>query len=229
VVSFTKLRTTHLVAVALGVTCSLAVALARNGAPGAPVKTLVPDPAVDTPLSASAGTETMVVAGGCFWGVQAVFQHVRGVVSATSGYAGGTAKTAQYEIVSSGRTGHAAAAKVTNDPPRISHGQLLKVFTVARSHAAQRQGPDVGPTADRCSLRGNSAGAKAYIEQLDAAKIFRKKIVTEVTALPKFYDAESYHQDYFFQHPLQPYILINDKPKVEALKKQFPDLFVEHK
>jgi peptide-methionine (S)-S-oxide reductase len=234
VVSFTKLRTTHLVAVALAVTCSLAVALARNGAPGAPVKTLVPDPAVDAPLSASAGTETMVVAGGCFWGVQAVFQHVKGVVRATSGYAGGTAKTAQYEIVSSGRTGHAESVKVTFDPSRISYGQLLKIFFAVAHDPTQlnEQGPDVGTQYRSVVFAGDDTQrriTKAYIDQLEAAKVFRRRIVTDVASAQTFYEAEAYHQDYFAKHPHDPYIMVNDRPKVEALRRQFPEFYVERK
>jgi peptide-methionine (S)-S-oxide reductase len=234
VVSFTKLRTTHLVAVALAITCSLAVALARNGAPSAPVKTLVPDPAVDTPLSGSAGTQTMVVAGGCFWGVQAVFQHVKGVVSATSGYAGGTAKTALYEIVSSGRTGHAEAVKVTYDPSRISYGQLLKIFFAVAHDPTQlnEQGPDVGTQYRSVVFAGDDTQrrvSRAYIDQLDAAKVFRRRIVTDVASAQMFYEAEAYHQDYFTKHPHDPYIMINDRPKVDALRRQFPELYVERK
>ena len=231
-VSFTKLRTTHLVAVALAIMCSLAVALARNGAPSAPVKTLVPDPAVDTPLSGSAGTQTMVVAGGCFWGVQAVFQHVKGVVSATSGYAGGTAKTALYEIVSSGRTGHAESVKVTYDPSRISYGQLLKIFFAVAHDPTQlnEQGPDVGTQYRSVVFAGDDTQrrvTRAYIDQLDAAKVFRRRIVTDVASAQMFYEAESYHQDYFTKHPHDPYIMINDRPKVDALRRQFPELYVE--
>ena len=157
-----------------------------------------------------------------------------GVISATSGYAGGTKETADYEIVSTGRTGHAESVKVVYDPSRISYGQLLKVFFSVAHDPTQlnQQGPDVGtPVPVGHLLRGRHAAeiAKAYIEQLDAAKVFRRKIVTEVTPLQKFYDAEAYHQDYFFSHPLQPYIIMNDKPKVDALKKQFPELFVERR
>jgi peptide-methionine (S)-S-oxide reductase len=231
-VSFTKLRTSHLVVLAVAVSCSLAVvALARSGAP---VKTPVPDPAFDAPLAASSGSETMVVAGGCFWGVQAVFQHVKGVVSATSGYAGGTANTAQYEIVSSGRTGHAESVKVTFDPSRVSYGQLLKIFFTVAHDPTQlnEQGPDVGPqyrsvvfAADETQRRI----AKAYIDQLAAANVFRRRIVTDVSSSQGFYEAESYHQNYFTLHPLDPYIMINDRPKVEALRRQFPELYVDHK
>jgi len=176
----------------------------------------------------------MVVAGGCFWGVQAVFESVRGVVSATSGYAGGTKQTADYETVSGGRTGHAESVRVVFDRARISYGQLLRIFFSVAHDPTQlnQQGPDVG-TQYRSAIFYTDVMqqkvAKAYIEQLDATKMFRGRIVTDVRPLAGFYEAEAYHQDYFFHHPLQPYILINDKPKVEALKLQFPDLFVEHR
>jgi peptide-methionine (S)-S-oxide reductase len=232
------LRITHLAAVAVVASCVLAplaiVALARNNAGRAPVKTLMPDPAFDAPLSASAGSETMVVAGGCFWGVQAVFEHVKGVVSATSGYAGGTARTAQYEIVSSGRTGHAESVKVTYDPSRISYGQLLKIFFSVAHDPTQlnEQGPDVGPQYRSVVFAADDTQrriAKGYIEQLQAAKVFRRRIVTDVASSQIFYEAEAYHQDYFTRHPYDPYILVNDRPKVEALRRQFPDLYVERK
>lgn len=230
------MRTTHLAVVAVVASCVLAplaiVALARNNGAKAPVKTLMPDPAFDAPLSASAGTETMVVAGGCFWGVQAVFQHVKGVVSATSGYAGGTAKTAQYEIVSSGRTGHAESVKVTYDPSRISYGQLLKIFFSVAHDPTQlnEQGPDVGPQYRSVVFAVDDTQrriARSYIEQLQAAKVFRRRIVTDVASSQIFYEAEAYHQDYFTRHPFDPYILVNDRPKVEALRRQFPELYIE--
>jgi peptide-methionine (S)-S-oxide reductase len=232
------LRTIHLAVIAVVMSCVLAplaiVGLARNSSSKAAAKTPVPDPALDVPLSTSAGTETMVVAGGCFWGVQAVFQHVNGVISATSGYAGGTANTAQYEVVSSGRTGHAESVKVTYDPTKVSYGQLLKIFFLVAHDPTQlnEQGPDVGPqyrsvvfAADETQRRI----AKGYIDQLDAAKIFRRRIVTDVASSHAFYQAEAYHQDYFTRHPYDPYIMMNDRPKVEALRKQFPERYVERK
>jgi peptide-methionine (S)-S-oxide reductase len=176
----------------------------------------------------------MVVAGGCFWGVQAVFQHVKGVVSATSGYAGGTANTAQYEIVSSGRTGHAESVKVKYDPSRVSYGQLLKIFFSVAHDPTQlnEQGPDVGPQYRSVVFAADDSQrriARAYIDQLQAAKVFRRRIVTDVSSSQDFYEAEAYHQDYFSRHPLDPYIMINDRPKVEALRRQFPELYVDHK
>jgi peptide-methionine (S)-S-oxide reductase len=222
----------------IGVLAALAIALAVaspwSGTAGSALTTPVPAAGFDNPLAPKSSTETMVVAGGCFWGVQAVFQSVRGVISSTSGYAGGTKDTAEYEIVSTGRTGHAESVKVVYDPSRISYGQLLKVFFSVAHDPTQlnQQGPDVGRQYRSAIFYADDTQrgiARAYIEQLDAAKVFRRKIVTEVTQLQKFYDAEAYHQGYFFNHPLEPYIIINDKPKVGALRKQFPELFVEHK
>jgi len=222
----------------LGVLAAFACALAFSAIPGrsaaAAPKTSIPGPAVDQPLAAASVSETMVVAGGCFWGVQAVYASVRGVTSATSGYAGGSKQTADYETVSTGRTGHAESVRVVFDPSRISYGQLLKIFFSVAHDPTQlnQQGPDVG-TQYRSAIFFADATqqkiAKAYIEQLDAAKVFGSKIVTEVTPLTKFYEAEGYHQNYFFTHPTQPYIVFWDKPKVESLKQQFPDLFIEHR
>jgi peptide-methionine (S)-S-oxide reductase len=224
-----NLRKLLLIAVAVG--CSLAIAFARSGASP---KTPVPAPAVDKPLATAAGTETMVVAGGCFWGVQAVFEHVKGVIRATSGYAGGSASTASYETVSTGRTGHAESVRVTYDPSRISYGQLLKVFFSVAHDPTQlnEQGPDVGPQYRSAIFFGDEMQqhiAQAYVSQLGAAKVFRRRIVTDIVVLKKFYEAEAYHQNYFDSHPFDPYIMINDKPKVEALRRQFPELYVERK
>ena len=222
----------------IGVLAAFAIALAlSSAAPGrsaaAAPKSSIPGPGLDEPLASKPGTETMVLAGGCFWGVQAVFESVRGVTSATSGYAGGAKQTADYETVSTGRTGHAESVRVVFDPSRVSYGQLLKIFFSVVHDPTQlnQQGPDVGTQYRSAIFYADAMQqkiAKAYIEQLDAAKVFRSKIVTEVTPLTKFYDAEKYHQDYFFTHPNQPYIVFWDKPKVEALKQQFPDLLVEH-
>jgi len=227
-VTFLNLRTVFVLSAVVIV--GLALTSARSAAP---LKAPVPSPGVDAPLAPAPGSETMVVAGGCFWGVQAVFGQVKGVMRATSGYAGGS-RPADYEMVSTGRTGHAESVKVVYDPSRISYGQLLKIFfSVAHDPTElNQQGPDVGTQYRSAIFYADAAQqkiAKAYIQQLDAAKVFRQKIVTEVTPLRTFYDAEAYHQNYFFQHPLQPYIVINDKPKVEALKRQFPELFVEHR
>jgi peptide-methionine (S)-S-oxide reductase len=232
------LRPIYLAAVAVALSCVVAplaiVGLARNPTAKPAITTSVPDPAVDVPLSTSGGSETMVVAGGCFWGVQAVFQHVNGVISATSGYAGGTANTAQYEVVSSGRTGHAESVKVTYDPSKVSYGQLLKIFFSVAHDPTQlnEQGPDVGPQYRSVVFAADDTQrriARGYIDQLDAAKVFRRRIVTDVASSQKFYEAEAYHQDYFTRHPYDPYILMNDRPKVEALRRQFPDRYLDRK
>jgi peptide-methionine (S)-S-oxide reductase len=209
---------------------AIGLALARAGG-GAAAAAPFPAPAVDDALAAAPGRDTIVLAGGCFWGVQAVFQHTRGVVSATSGYAGGTAKNPSYEQVSLGTTGHAESVRVTFDPSRVSVGQLLEVFfSVAHDPTElNRQGPDEGPqyrslvlaTSDR-----QAAIARAYIQQLDGARIYRGRIVTDVAPLRAFYPAEGYHQDYVYRHPFEPYIMINDRPKVEDLRKRLPDLYV---
>jgi len=192
----------------------------------------IPDPIVDARLAAASGQQTMVVAGGCFWGIQAVFEHVKGVVDVKAGYSGGTAETAHYEIVSSGDTGHAESVRVIYDPSKITYGQLLKVFFSVAHNPTQvnRQGPDVG-TQYRSSVFYASDEqkriAEAYIDQLNKAKVFDRRIATEVVALKAFYEAEGYHQDYAVHHPNEPYIMINDLPKVASLRKQFPDLYRE--
>lgn len=190
----------------------------------------LPDPTIDMPLAKTSAQEEAVFAGGCFWGVQAVFQHVRGVVAATSGYAGGTAATARYEIISSGRTGHAESVKVLYDPAKITYGQLLKVYFWVAHDPTQlnRQGPDTG-TQYRSEIFAQNAEqrsiAEAYIAQLDAVHVFPRKIVTNVTQLTAFYAAEDYHQNYVTLHPNNAYIVINDRPKVEHLKVAFPNLY----
>jgi peptide-methionine (S)-S-oxide reductase len=189
-----------------------------------------PSPAVDSPKAAQSDKQTMVIAGGCFWGIQAVFQHVKGVTNATSGYSGGQANTAEYELVSSGQTGHAESVKVTYDPSQITYGELLRIFfSVAHDPTElNRQGPDDG-TQYRSVIFYNSDEqkriAEAYIAQLDAAKVFSHKIVTQVVRLKGFYTAEAYHQDYASNHPTDGYIMFNDAPKVSHLKKEFPDLY----
>jgi peptide-methionine (S)-S-oxide reductase len=191
---------------------------------------LFPSPAVDSPKASQSGKQTMVVAGGCFWGIQAVFQHVKGVTNATSGYSGGQANTAEYELVSSGQTGHAESVKVTYDPSEITYGELLKIFfSVAHDPTElNRQGPDEG-TQYRSVIFYNGDEqkriAEAYIAQLDAAKVFSNKIVTQVVPLKGFYTAEAYHQDYASNHPTDGYIMFNDAPKVSHLRKAFPELY----
>jgi peptide-methionine (S)-S-oxide reductase len=174
--------------------------------------------------------QVAVLAGGCFWGVQGVYQHTKGVLKAVSGYSGGEAGTAHYEMVGSGRTGHAEAVEVTFDPSQISYGEILRIFFSVAHDPTQldRQGPDWGPQY-RSHIFTTSAEQKqvvdAYIAQLDGAKVYRKKIVTRVDPLKAFYPAEAYHQDYMTLHPDQPYILFNDLPKVSNLKRLFPASF----
>jgi peptide-methionine (S)-S-oxide reductase len=197
-------------------------------------KAPIPAPAADAALSASSGKQTAVFAGGCFWGTQSVFERVKGVIATTAGYAGGTAATATYDQVTTETTGHAESVEVVFDPSKITYGTLLRVFFSVAHDPTQlnRQGPDVG-TSYRSAIFYTSDEqrriATAYISQLDAARVFPKRIVTEVTPLKGFYRAETYHQDYALHNPDQPYILICDRPKMGALKEQFPDLFVEYK
>ena len=191
---------------------------------------VLPAPAVDVPAAAAKGPQTAVFAGGCFWGVEAVFRHVKGVTSSVSGYAGGAASTADYEAVSSGTTGHAESVKVTYDPAQVSYGQLLKVFFSVAHDPTQlnRQGPDTGTqyrSVIFTTTDEQKRVAQAYVAQLDRAKIFGRGIVTEVVALPAFYPAEAYHQNYLALHPMQPYIVYNDLPKLANLKAQFPELY----
>ena len=186
-------------------------------------------PALDA-RSAPPKTETAVFAGGCFWGIQAVFQHTKGVTSAVSGYSGGWTSKPSYEMVGSGTTGHAESVQVTFDPARISYATLLKIFFSVAHDPTQlnRQGPDVG-TQYRSSLFYMSdeqkKTAQAYIEELNKAHVFPRPIVTEVVKYKAFYPAEAYHQDYAELHPDEPYIAINDAPKVVNLRKQFPELY----
>jgi peptide-methionine (S)-S-oxide reductase len=189
----------------------------------------VPPPALD-PAPAAPGAQTTVLAGGCFWGVDAVFKHVKGVSKVVSGYAGGTAATADYETVSSGRTGHAESVQITFDPAQITYGQLLRVFfSVAHDPTEwNRQGPDEGTQYRSAIFYANDEQkrvAEAYIAQLNQAKVFRKAIVTQVVASTGFYAAEAYHQDYLRRNPYNPYIVVNDLPKLGELKKQFPELY----
>ena len=190
----------------------------------------LPDPKLDAPKAAAKTDAVAVFAGGCFWGVEAVFEHVKGVKDAVSGYAGGKSGSAQYETVSSGDTGHAESVKVTYDPARVSYGQLLKVyFSVAHDPTQlNRQSPDVGPQYRSEIFTTNAEQAKiarAYIAQLTAAKVFAAPIVTKVEPLPAFYPAEAHHQDYLRLHPNEPYIVFNDAPKLVHLKQMFPALY----
>jgi peptide-methionine (S)-S-oxide reductase len=190
----------------------------------------VPAPVLDAPRSAASGQQTAVVSGGCFWGIQAVFQHVKGVISATSGYSGGSAKTAEYEIVSTGETGHAESVQVVYDPSQITYGELLRIFFSVAHDPTQlnRQGPDEGTQYRSSIFYGNDEQkriAEAYIAQLDKARVFSSPIVTKVVPLQAFYPAESYHQNYATLHPHEPYIMFNDAPKVEHLRQEFPELY----
>jgi len=188
----------------------------------------LPPPAQD--LHVTAATDTAVFAGGCFWGVQAVFQHTQGVLSAVSGYAGGEKATAQYELVGSGRTGHAESVQVTYDPRQVSFGKLLQIyFSVAHDPTTlNRQGPDSGSQYRSAVFYRDAEQkrvAESYIAQLDAAKVFPAKIVTQVTPLAGFYPAEAYHQDYATLHPDSPYIATFDLPKIANLKATLPQLY----
>jgi peptide-methionine (S)-S-oxide reductase len=193
----------------------------------------IPAPALDEPQG-TAKHETAVFAGGCFWGVQTTFERIKGVTATTAGYSGRSAATATYDQVSSETTGHAESVKIVFDPARISYGTLLRVFFSVVHDPTQlnRQGPDVG-TSYRSVIFYTSPEqqkiATAYIAQLDAAHVFPKKIVTEVTPLKAFYDGEDYHQDYAEKNPNNPYIQVCDVPKVAALKQQFPELFQDYK
>jgi peptide-methionine (S)-S-oxide reductase len=219
-------KNTMLLAMAVLV-AAIACTRVRAGAPIA-----LPVPAIDAPLAHSKGQETAVFSGGCFWGIQAVFQHVKGVTSAVSGYTGGEASTAHYEQVSSGSTGHAESVRITYDPSRITYGQLLRVFfSVAHDPTeVDRQGPDEGTQYRSMISYANAEQqriAQAYIDQLNNAKAFSRPIATQVVALKAFYPAEAYHQDYATHHPNDPYIVFNDAPKVAHLEKQFPELYVK--
>ena len=179
--------------------------------------------------AAPAHAETAVLAGGCFWGMETVFEHVKGVTDVVSGFAGGSASDATYDAVSSERTGHAEAVKITYDPKQISYGQLLQIFfTVAHDPTqVNRQGPDTGPSY-RSAIFPQNAGqaraARAFIASLDSAHAYKKPIATRIES-GGFYPAEAYHQDFARKHPLYPYIVVNDRPKVAALKSRYPSLF----
>jgi peptide-methionine (S)-S-oxide reductase len=189
----------------------------------------IPPPA-SNPAPASKGPQKAIFAGGCFWGVQGVFQHVKGVQRAVSGYSGGTAAQASYSVVSSGRTGHAESVEVTYDPAQVSYGQLLQIFFSVAHDPTQlnRQGPDTG-TQYRSAIFATDATqlqtAQAYVAQLDAAKVYGRPIVTQLVAQPSFFPAENYHQDFLTENPRHPYIVINDLPKIEQLRQLFPTLY----
>ena len=190
----------------------------------------VPAPLIDNPLAATPGQETAVFAGGCFWGIQAVYQHTKGVKSAVSGYAGGRTPSPSYEEVSSGRSGHAEVVRVVFDPSKVSYGQLLRIFFAVAHDPTQlnRQGPDVG-TQYRSEIfvtnKAQQKIASAYVAQLGNAKVFSRPIVTKLSSLSTFHVAEDYHQNYAAEHPNDIYIRIHDAPKVENLKKEFKELY----
>jgi len=213
-------------AAAVGGTVTVSRMSATSKLEQAPV---LPTPSTSAALAATKGKETAVFAGGCFWGIDAVFKHVKGVIDVTSGYAGGTVVNPSYEEVSSGATGHAESVRVTYDPSQVSYSQLLQVFfSVHDPTELNRQGPDVG-TQYRSAIfyltDEQKKLADAYIKQLTDAKAFKRPIVTEVTKLNNFSPAEAYHQNYFALHPNQPYIVINDAPKIEHLRRAFPALY----
>jgi peptide-methionine (S)-S-oxide reductase len=190
----------------------------------------LPPPAQDVAAS-SAATQKAVFAGGCFWGVEAVFRHTKGVKSAVSGYAGGPAASATYEAVSTGATGHAESVEVTYDPAQVSYGTLLQIFFAVAHDPTElnRQGPDHGTQYRSAIFTLNEEQgrvARSYIAQLDAGKAYPRPIVTQVTPLAKFYPAEAYHQDYLARHPDQPYIVYNDLPKLASLQRQYPSWYV---
>jgi peptide-methionine (S)-S-oxide reductase len=192
--------------------------------------TPVPAPVADEAKAAAPAKETAVVAGGCFWGIQAVFQHVKGVISATSGYSGGSVKNPDYETVSSGLSGHAESVQIVYDPSQVTYGELLRVFfSVAHDPTEMnRQGPDEGTQYRSVIFYGNDEQkriAEAYIAQLTQAKVYRSKIATQVTPMKAFYPAEGYHQNYAKLHPNAPYIVYNDAPKVANLQKEFPEMY----
>jgi peptide-methionine (S)-S-oxide reductase len=192
----------------------------------------LPSPSIDAPLASTPGKQTAVLAGGCFWGIQDVFQHVKGVKEATSGYSGGSVASPDYEEVSSGNTGHAESVKITFDPSQVSYGQLLQVFfSVAHDPTElDRQGPDTGTQYRSVIFYSNQEQqhiAQAYISQLQQAKLFSAPIVTQVVPLKAFYTAEDYHQNFATLHPDNPYIAINDAPKVEHLRLQLPALYTD--
>ena len=213
---------------AIGLVAASATAW-RSPAAQAEAAHVIPAPALDEPVG-SATSEVAVLAGGCFWGVQGVFQHVDGVMNAVSGYAGGDKDTAQYETVSTGTTGHAESVRITFDPHKITYGRILQIyFSVAHDPTElNRQGPDVG-TQYRSAIfptnAAQAATAKAYIAQLDRAHAFASPIVTRIEPGRAFYPAEAYHQDFLALHPTYPYIVFNDLPKIENLKRLYPTLY----
>jgi peptide-methionine (S)-S-oxide reductase len=217
-------------------TALLSITLAATLVAGcrAATRTPIPVATTDLPLASAPGKATAIFAGGCFWGTQSVFERVKGVVATTVGYAGGSASTATYDQVTTETTGHAESVKVVYDPSKITYGQLLRIyFSVAHDPTQlNRQGPDVGTSYRSAIFYADDDQrriSQAYIAQLEAAHVFPAKIVTQVVPLKGFYDAEEYHQHYADHNPDNPYILVCDRPKIEALKAQFPELFEDNK
>jgi peptide-methionine (S)-S-oxide reductase len=214
---------------------TFALAIALTGCTASAASRMpLPPPNTDASLAKASGKQTAVFAGGCFWGTQAVFERVKGVLKTATGYSGGSASTATYAQVTTETTNHAESVQVVYDPSKITYGELLRIFFSVAHDPTQlnRQGPDVGTSYRSAIFYANDEQkrlATAYIQQLDAAHIFPRPIVTQVVPLKGFYRAEDYHQDYALHNPNNPYILVCDRPKIEALKQQFPDLFVDYK
>ena len=228
--SGTSIAVRRLMPAAILLALATAVGLSLSPPRAAEVARSIPAPALDETPASGAATEVAVLAGGCFWGVQGVFQHTKGVTSAVSGYAGGDKQSAHYNIVSSGATGHAESVRVAFDPRQISYGRILQIyFSVAHDPTQlNRQGPDSG-TQYRSAIFTENAEqakiAKAYIAQLNQAGVFDAAIVTKITPLEAFYAAEKYHQNFLEANPTYPYIVINDLPKIENLHRVYPDLY----
>jgi peptide-methionine (S)-S-oxide reductase len=218
-----RFNLSSLLILSLSIVVIATVAIARK-----PPQANIPDP--QTNVSVMTGTQTAVFAGGCFWGVEAVFEHVKGVTDVVSGFSGGDQNTANYDEVSGGKTSHAEAVKITYDPAQISYGQLLKIyFAVAHDPTeVNRQGPDSGTQYRSAIFFTNpeqQKTAQAYIDQLTEAKVFKRPIATQLTPLQEFYAAEAYHQDFIARNPNYPYVVVNDLPKLDQLQKQFPNLY----
>jgi peptide-methionine (S)-S-oxide reductase len=223
------MTSTRIIATVSTIVVAAGLVHALTGAASPEKARMVPAPAVDE-KSASEASQVAVLAGGCFWGVQGVYQHINGVTKAVSGYAGGEKNTAQYEYVGTGRTGHAESVQITFDPRVISYGKLLQVFFSVAHDPTQlnRQGPDVGPQY-RSAIFPTSPEqanvARAYIAQLTQARVFDTAIATKIEPDRAFYAAEGYHQDFLTRNPTHPYIMINDLPKIDDLKRLFPDVY----
>ncbi len=218
----------------LRVAALLALVVSAAGLPVFAIDEAVPPPRVDAPLASRSESLKAVLAGGCFWGVEAVYRHVRGVTRAVSGYAGGAGGSARYEFVATGRTAHAESVEITYDASKVTYGQLLRVFFSAAHDPTEidRQGPDIGRQYRSVIFVSDAEQqriAAAYIAQLDEAKAFPAKIATQVVALPGFYRAEDEHQDYVVRNPANPYVMFIDEPKIRKLKAILPEMYVERR